>query len=685
MPTISNKKRKFIEKNFKRCSIEELSQKTGLKKHAIQSLIDEFSASTVPTNQQNSKELFNNEAFWEVAGIIAIVLFLLTCSVYAPALKNGFVWDDSAYITENPMIRSLNIRSLYTMLTVRSVGNWHPLTSLSHALDYALWEFNPFGYHLTNIIFHSLNTILVFLLVILLMEKANTINNMPPSSQTSLLPSTKALIAAGMTALLFALHPLQVESVVWIAERKNVLCTFFALLTLVSYLMYISAVIPRARWLWFMSSLLLFLFALMSKPMAVTLPSVLLILDGYPLKRLSPSFRKNISVLLEKIPFFVLSIVDSTITILMQRNAGSLKSLEQFNLGDRFFNALSTLIFYLKKTLSPADLVPFYPLSSTVDRSVGVHLLTGIVVLAITGYCLWMAQKRKYLFLTAWLYYLVMLLPMIGIIQVGDQAAADRYTYLANVSIFFLVGIATVWVFEKFSLTNHFKLLRGLLVSLLLGGFILLGNLTVNQIKIWRNPESLWRYVTTHYPDSVPLSHYNLGIALFQEGKIDAAIAAYNHTITIAPRYEKAYFSLGYAYVKKGMLDKAIYDFKQAIAINPRHAEAHYALGFVFNEKGMSDEALFEFKRALTLKPRYAEVHYNLGVLYQKREKLDEAISEFKQAIANKPRYPEAHHDLAFAYYYTQKHQLAIIHCDKAMQLGYSVNPQLLELLKPYR
>jgi tetratricopeptide (TPR) repeat protein len=571
------------------------------------------------------------------------------------------------------------------MLTVRNVGNWHPLTSLSHAIDYALWGFNPFGYHLTNIIFHSLNTLFVFLLAILLMVKASAVNSIPRSPQTPLLISTKALIAASMTALLFALHPLQVESVAWIAERKNVLCTFFVLLTLLSYLMYISAVYPTSRRMWFISCLFLFLFALMSKPMAVTLPMVLLILDGYPLKRIHFSLRKSTSVLLEKIPFFILSIFDSLITILMQHNAGSLKSLDQIHLISRLFNAISTLVFYLEKTFFPAKLVPFYPLASAVDRSYVAYLFSGIVVLVITGFCLWRAQKRTYLFLTVWLYYVVTLLPMIGIIQVGDQAAADRYTYLANVSIFFLVGLATVWVFEKISLTNYSKLLGRLVFLLILGGFFLLANLTVNQIKIWRNPESLWRYVSSNYPNSVPFSHYNLGIALFQKGNIDEAISAYKRTITIDPRYEKAYFSLGYAYARKGMIDKAISDFKQALSLNPRHAEAHYALGFVYNAKGMSDEALFEFKRALTFKPRYPEVHYNLGVLYQKRGKLDEAIFEYKQAIAIKPNYPEAHQDLAFAYYYKKKHQLAIIHCERAKKLGYRVSPQLLELLKPYR
>ena len=274
---------------------------------------------------------------------------------------------------------------------------------------------------------------------------------------------------------------------------------------------------------------------------------------------------------------------------------------------------------------------------------------------------------------------------MAGIIQVGNQAAADRYTYLPSLSIFLLVGIGVLWVCERISLINGKSMLGGVVAVFICVIMLLLGQLTVKQIRIWHNSESLWYYISRTYPKSVAFSHYNLGITLFQKGRLDEAISAYRRALVIKPRYAKVHFSLGYAYVNKGMLDEAISEFKRAIAINSRNADAHYGLGFVYDKKGMSDEALFEYKQAININPRYAEVHYNLGVLYQKRLKLDEAIFEYKQALASKPRYPEAHQNLSFTYYYKGKHKLAIIHCDKARQLGYRVNPQLLELLKPYR
>ena len=449
--------------------------------------------------------------------------------------------------------------------------------------------------------------------------------------------------------------------------------------------MYVSAVDTMHRWMWFAGCLFLFLFALMSKPMAVTLPVLLLIFDYYPLKRINRSLGKSFTLLLEKVPFFILSIVDSIITVVVQQNAGSLKSLEQFHLGPRILNAMRTLIFYLEKTIIPIELVPYYPLTGTADWSDVRYLLSGVLIVILTGFCLWMAKNRKPFCLAAWLFYVVALIPMIGIIQVGDQAAADRYTYLSNMSIYILAGIGTVWVVKKISLTNHRKMLGAGFFLVIFAVFLLLASSTINQISRWRSPESLWQYVTSKYPDSVAFAHYNLGIALSEQGKIDEAISSYKRTLTLSPRHEKAYFSLGYAYLKKGMLDESIPEFKRALTLDPNYAEAHYALGSVYDTKGLSDEAVSEYKRAVTLKPRYAEVHYKLGALYLKKGELDGAIVELKKALANKPRYPEAHHDLSFAYYYRGNHQLALLHCEKAEKLGYSVNPKLLELLKPYR
>ena len=297
MPEISNKKRKFIKRNFKQLSIEELALKTGLKPHVIKSLIDEYSAEMprkdkYPVKMINDKVPFTKQSM-QVIVLVAIFILLLPCLVYTPVLKNDFVWDDTQYVSENILIRSLSIQSFYRLFTTFHAGNWHPLTWFSHAIDYALWVLDPLGHHLTNIILHGLNSLLLFFVVIVLMLRVKDVSGIPLAPKTSLSISTQALIVAGVTALLFGLHPLHVESVAWVAERKDLLCAFFVLLSILFYLSYTSPVPKRHRWIWFTACFLSFIFALMSKPMAVTLPVILLLLDLYPLRRLKPYTHKN--------------------------------------------------------------------------------------------------------------------------------------------------------------------------------------------------------------------------------------------------------------------------------------------------------------------------------------------------------------------------------------------------------
>ena len=290
--------------------------------------------------------------------------------IYTPALKNDFVnFDDDEYVYENSYIRSLNLHALSWMLTAFHASNWHPLTWLSHATDYAIWGLNPFGHHLTNIILHGLNTLLVFLLVTQLMLIAKKLNLTPLSSHLFHSASVQSLIVASVTALLFGVHPLHVESVAWVAERKDLLCAFFFLLTLCSYLFYTSSIDIKNRRAWITACMVLASAALMAKPMAVTLPLLLLLLDLYPLKRIafSEGTHQNLRVLLEKIPFFLLSFISAILTILAQHAGRTLESLERLPLHFRLVNALHSPLFYLAKMLWPGGLVPFYPFPKTIS------------------------------------------------------------------------------------------------------------------------------------------------------------------------------------------------------------------------------------------------------------------------------------------------------------------------------
>jgi Tfp pilus assembly protein PilF len=615
----------------------------------------------------------------------AIFIFLLTLIVYTPTLKNDFVnWDDGRYVYENANIQSLNSKSLYWMLTSFHTGNWHPLTWLSHAIDYALWGLNPFGHHLTNIIMHGLNTLLVLFLVIRLMIKGKEADGMVSSFKMSFSISTQALIVAGVTALLFGLHPLHVESVAWVAERKELLCTFFVLLSILSYLLYVSSVVTRHRWIWFITCLLLFILALMSKPMAITLPLILLLLDIYPLNRLLHSPVRRLSIVWEKIPFFILIIVSSIVTIVAQHSWRAFRNLEQLNLDTRLLNALRALVFYLEKIMVPIKLVPFYPYPTHIHWLDLQYLLSALLVLAITGCCLWMVKRRNYLLFTVWSFYVFTLLPVLGIIQVGGQAAADRYTYLPSLSIFLLIAVGVSWVFKRGALIKQ-KFILGGLVLVIICIFIFLGRLTIRQIRIWRNPEILWSFIINSFPGMVPIAHNNLGNTYDKMGRFNEAISEYKKALAINPNLAEAYVNLGSVYVEKGGFNEAISEYKKALAINPNFAEAHVNLGSVYEKKGRLDEAISECRKALGINPDLAAAHTNLGVAYHKKGELDEAILEYKQAIGIKPGYATAHDNLAIAYYSQGKYKLAIFHCDKAVELGGSVNPRLLQLLKPYR
>lgn len=670
-------------------------------------------------NVMRDKDFFNKYSI-QLIGIGAIFIFLLTLFVYTPALKNDFVnWDDDEYIYENIHIRSLDLKSFQWMLTSFQMGNWHPFTWLSHASVYSLWGLNPRMHHLINIIIHSVNTLLVFFLVIKLMSLWRAKANHTSSGRSEISTLLQDLVVGSTTALLFGLHPLGVESVAWVTERKGLLSAFFMFLSMLSYLNYTSTIHKKHRSIWFGISLLLFVFALTSKPIAITFPLTLLLLDIYPLKRISLSPGKNLSMLLEKIPFFVLSIAFGIITIMAQHSVDAIKNLEQFSLSDRLLNALRSLVFYLEKIVVPLKLVPFYPFPVHTHWVDLQYLLSALLVLFITVFCLWMMKKGKCLPLISWLYYMITLIPVLGIIQVGGHAAADRYTYLPRLSIFLLIGIGVLSVFKKVALLRF----KGIFVVLLLGPICIimltLSQLTIKQIRIWRNSEILWNYVINVFPKSVAVAHFNLGVAYFDQGKLDEATVEYKRALVIKPDYAEAYDGLGAAYFRFGKVDEAIVEYKRALVIKPDYAEAHdllgvayankgnlreaiiehkqsltinplYAVGFnnlglAYAKKGNLDEAIISYKKALAINPHLQPTDYNLGLVYYKKGMLDEVISAFKRAVDLNPRYAKAYYSLGLAYYSKGNNKMAVVYFDKTSVLGYMINSELLEILKPYR
>jgi len=596
--------------------------------------------------------------------LLGFLIFIVSFLVYLPALRNGFVqWDDGTYVYENPHIRSLGLDALSWMFTSFYASNWHPLTWLSHSLDIAFWGLNPSMHHLTNILLHALNTMLVFFLTFRLVERVGT--QKEKQAETAF-PFPSPMIVGVVAALLFGLHPLHVESVAWASERKDLLCACFFLLALLSYLRF--TLHDQAKKLsWYLTTIILFILALLSKPMAVTFPVVLLIIDVYPLGRLNMGSPRLLSVFREKIPFLVLSLVSSIVT--MKAQSSSMAPFEDVVPLFRIFNAVRSLGFYLLKLLFPFSLSPYYPLPLKPHPSDPEYLVSGIAFLCITLFCFRMLRKKQYLWMCAWVYFIVTLLPVIGLIQVGIQSAADRYMYLPSLSLFMLCGVGGSYLWGQTTSGRFAKKLRPLLLFSIGLLFLSFSVMTVQQISVWKSGFTLWSHVIRVFPDTAFFAYDNLGSFFEHEGKLDQAISYYKKALSINPYYRQARNNLGKAYAEMNLYDQAIFEFKEAIRRSPTFEVAYLNLGHVYLQRGELDQAIGQFQKALEIKPDYAEAHFQLGVAYTQQGKLDRGISAFQNALLYNKDYADVYFNMGVVYTYQKKMDLAIASFEKAVSL----------------
>lgn len=540
---------------------------------------------------------------WIAAALPAFITFI----VYLPTLQNGFVnWDDHWYVYENQNIISIDIEFLKWSMTTVVAALWHPLTMFSFAVDYAIWGFNPFGYHLTNILFHTANTFLVFVLVVRLAEGKT--NSPLPLFIKDRARGYYSLIAASVSTLLFGIHPLHVESVAWVSERKDVLSAFFFLLTLLAYLKYTSAGGSR-RPVFYAVCLLTFLLALMSKPMAVSLPAVLLILDYYPLGRLEA--KKGINgILREKIPFFAFSLLSSLITIWASQLGEALQPVEDYPFIERLFTAGRAFVFYLVKMVLPFNLAPYYPQPVKIDIFTIEYMGSFMLLVVITIFCM-LSLKRNKLFSAAWLYYIITLVPVIGIVKVGGHSMADRYTYLPSLGPFLLAGVGVAIFYGGRS--NKLCRLTAIITLLFLS--TILGIRTIKQIAVWKDSINLWSYEIKHFPTTVYKAYNNRGNAYAEQGRIDEAIEEYRTVLRLKPDYAEAYYNLGNAYFKQGRIDEATGKYKAVLRLKPDFIEAHYNLGLAYFKQGQIDMAIMEFTEVLRIRPNNTKAHRMIEIL----------------------------------------------------------------------
>lgn len=570
--------------------------------------------------------------------ILAASVSLITLAVYLTSLRNGFVsWDDQQYVYENPFIHSLNLAFFKWAFLDFHAGNWHPLTWISHALDYALWGLNPIGHHLTNNILHGVNTFIVVVVVTRLVE-ARTVSARKEGS-SGFLNDEMALVTGLVTGLLFGLHPLHVESVAWVSERKDLLCALFFLLGIAAYTEYVHKSVGsgfQGRPTSFFSDrrylvvIVFFVLALLSKPMAVTFPIVLLILDWYPFGRLR-SFSTVRSAVVEKLPFIALSLVSSILTVLAQSSSGTIGNAP---LSMRMLVAVDSLTAYLWKMILPVNLMPFYPFPRRESFAPSDYYLAVVLVVGILATCLVLVKRRR-LWMAVWCYYVATLLPVLGLVEVGLQSRADRYTYLPGLGPFLVVGLGAAWVYWKSStLTRLGKAARvaGIAAGIIVVGYM--SYLTVEQIGIWKNGLALWNYQIRKEQEKVPLAYMNRGMAYEERGQLDKAIADMEEAIRLNPSFISAvlHIRLGILYGKTGSLEKAIVQFGKAIELNPRYSLPYNNRGYAYLLSAQYEKALRDFDNAIQLNKTDAVAYFNRGNLYLKIGNDKLAISDFQKA-----------------------------------------------------
>ena len=541
--------------------------------------------------------------FWRSKTAICLMLTVVTFAVYLPVLQCQFVnYDDDVYVTLNPHIRngltweaaewSFAAGLVYSS---PNVDYWRPLSYLSHALDIQLFGLHPAGHYLMSLAIHVAATIALFLVL----------NSM-----------TGALWRSAFVAALFALHPLHVESVAWIAERKDVLSGLFFILTLGAYTGY-SRSPSASRYLLVLG---LFGLALMSKPIVVTLPFVLLLLDYWPLRRFAGQlkadeyYRANLRsqfpaqtvwrLMVEKLPFFLLAMGLSIFAFHSQQTVGA-ASLLHVSLPARIGNALASYAAYILNLSWPVNLAVFYPYNSTLPMW---QVAGALVLLAGITFLVLVAARRCPWLPAGWLWFLGMLLPVIGILQVGAQARADRYTYLSSIGFFLLV---TWTVGDLCPQWRHRKLVLGALMSIVLA---ILTACTSVQITYWRSSELLWTHALACTADNV-VARYHLGLAYFQQRRADEAIFQFQKALEIQPDYAEARYNLGTVLIQQGRLDEAIAQLQKTLEFKPDNASAHKNLGIAFLQQGRLDEAIAHFKKALEIRPDQVEIQNNLAWL----------------------------------------------------------------------
>jgi tetratricopeptide (TPR) repeat protein len=596
--------------------------------------------------------------------LVILVLIILSLVIYWPVQDYDFLnYDDPFYVTDIYSQKdTITFKDISDAFTGFYAGNWHPLTMMSHMLDWQLFRDKAGGHHWTSVIIHIFNTILLFLLF---------------------RKMTGSLWRSAFVAALFAVHPINVESVAWIAERKNVLSTFFWILTMLLYVWYVK----QPSWKRYLPVFLCFALGLMSKPMLVTLPFVLLLIDYWPLNRTTSNiqneYRSEIPALLkvskaklsflflEKIPLFILTAISIYMTLYTQQSVKAIVNLDTLPLVTRISNAIVSYGLYIKKMFWPVDLAVIYPWVTTPSWQIIVMVtLLVIITIIVCKYFL----RYPYLAI-GWFWYVGTLIPVIGIVQVGNQSMADRYAYIPFIGLFVMIVWGMGDVFKKIFSTKVVVIISGMtLVALIIVSY--------HQVQYWQNTFTLFNHVV-NVTENNSIAHNNLACELIKQNKVTEAMHHYQIALSINPTNYYAMVGIASVYYQLGEKNKAMDTLRLAIKVNPECARAyndlygfllqtgkveeamkeyrkavelslnknnfelHYSFGNALATQGHYNEAVIQYNQVLRIQPRNAFVHYNLATVLFWQRKVEEALKHFREAVELQPRYANAHYRLA--------------------------------------
>src|SRR5579862_1026474 len=612
---------------------------------------------------------------------LGLVIFAGTVWLYWPCVHGGFLaWrDDDEYLRQAVRLRGFTWDAVKWAFT-ETRPYYHPLARLSHVLDYQIWGTNAAGHHATSVVLHAFNAALVFGFLWTLLGAAS-------------LTTGERLMTAFGVAVVFAIHPLQVESVAWMSGRTQLLCTTFGIGCLWAY---VSGARRLVIWA-------LFAGALLSKPMAVSLPFVMLAIDYFPLRRVEQL--GWVTVLREKAGLIALGLAVAGVTMVSESQTGGLMvPLVAIPWSQRVFLAVQSFLFYPWKLVWPMSLEPFYPLLSGPSSQLLPLVPMALSVAGIMGMCVRYGQRTPAL-LAGLGAYAVLILPVSGLLQTGLQTVATRHAYLAMLPLLLLAGGMVVWAWRFIARAIHHErrwatVTRFTLGCLLACELCFFGLRTRSLTPVWRNDETLWRTVLVHFPNFAT-GHYSLGFALAQAGRTQEAIEEYEQAVQIKPDLAVAHNNLGVAFLQLGRAQDAVAECEQAVRINPQYAEAQHNLGVALERAGRTTEAVEHYEQAVKLKPDFAEArhnlevareragrppevveqavrlkpdsaeaHKNLGVALLRLRKTEEAVAELEQAVRLDPDYAEAHNTLGIALALSGKTQEAVAEFEQAVRVN---------------